>query len=173
MQDPFIGNVILFGGTFAPVGWATCDGSLLAIAENDALFSLIGTTYGGDGQTTFALPDLRSRIPIHQGQGPGLSTYIMGQQAGVETVTLSPGQIPAHSHAALSNSGAADSTDPTNNFLGTQSTLQEYIPGASANAVMNAAAISFTTGGQPHDNIMPSIALNYIIALEGIYPQQN
>lgn len=173
MQDPFIGNVILFGGTFAPVGWATCDGSLLAIAENDALFSLIGTTYGGDGQTTFALPDLRSRIPIHQGQGPGLSTYIMGQQAGVETVTLLPGQIPAHSHPVLGNSGTAGSQDPTNNFLGTQSTLQEYIPGASANSVMNAAAISFTTGGQPHDNIMPSIALNYIIALEGIYPQQN
>jgi microcystin-dependent protein len=173
MQDPFIGNVILFGGTFAPVGWAFCDGSLMSIAQYDTLFSLIGTTYGGDGQTTFALPDLRSRIPVHQGQGPGLSNYFIGQQAGVELVTLLPVQIPPHSHPVLSNSGAAGSQDPTNNFLGAQSTLQEYAPGASANSVMNAAAVTNSSGGQPHSNIMSSIALNYIIALEGIYPQQN
>lgn len=173
MQEPFIGNVILFGGTYAPQGWAFCDGSLMSIAQYDTLFSLIGTTYGGDGQSTFALPDLRSRIPVHQGQGPGLGSYIIGQQAGVETVTLLPAQIPSHSHPVLSNSGTAGSQDPTNNFLGTQGTLQEYIPGTSANSVMNAAAVANSAGGQPHDNIMPSIALNYIIALEGIYPQQN
>lgn len=174
MQEPFIGNVILFGGTYAPQGWAFCDGSLMPISQYDTLFSLIGTTYGGDGQNTFALPDLRSRIPIHQGQGVGLGNYIIGQVAGTETVALLPGQLPQHSHSVLTNSGAANSLDPTNNFLGTQSTLQEYIPGASANSVMNAAMVANSTGGgQPHDNIMPSIALNYIIALEGIYPQQN
>ena len=173
MQDPFIGNVILFGGTFAPVGWAFCDGSLVSISENDALFSLIGTTYGGDGQASFALPDLRGRIAVSQGQGPGLGTYVIGQQAGTEAVTLLPSQIPPHSHMVLSNSAAAATNVPNANFLAAQSTLSEYIPGTAANSVMNPAAIANSTGGQPHSNMMPSLALNYIIALQGIYPQQS
>ncbi|GAB2809472.1 phage tail protein [Ferruginibacter profundus] len=173
MQDPFIGNVILFGGTFAPVGWAFCDGSLLPISENDALFNLIGTTYGGDGQVTFALPDLRGRMPIHQGQGPGLSTYVIGQVAGTEAVTLLPGQIPPHSHTVLSNSGTAGTNVPNANFLAAQSTLSEYIAGSSVNSVMSPVAIANSTGGLPHANIMPSLAMNYIIALQGIYPQQS
>ena len=174
MQEPFIGNVILFGGTFAPVGWVFCDGSFLAISQYDVLYSLIGTTYGGDGQNTFAVPDLRSRIPIHQGQGNGLSNYVIGQVAGVENVTLVPSQVPPHSHPVLTNSGTAGSADPTNNFLAAQSTLNEYIIGTSANSVMNAAAVTMSTGGgQPHANIMPSIALNYIIAYDGIYPSQS
>ncbi|MGG9962810.1 phage tail protein [Ferruginibacter sp. SUN106] len=174
MQDPFIGNVILFGGTFAPVGWAFCDGSLLPISENDALFSLIGTTYGGDGQVTFGLPDLRGRMPIHQGQGAGLSTYVIGQMAGTESVTLLPGQVPPHSHTVLSNSATAGTNVPNANFLAAQSTLSEYIPGASANSVMSPVAIANSTGGGlPHSNIMPSLAINYIIALQGIYPPQS
>jgi microcystin-dependent protein len=174
MQEPFIGNVILFGGTFAPVGWVFCDGSLLPISQYDVLFNLIGTTYGGDGQTNFAVPDLRSRIPVHQGQGIGLSNYVIGQVAGVESVTLVPAQIPPHSHPLLSNSGTAGSADPTNNFLAAQSTLNEYIPAASANSVMNGAAVAMSAGGvQPHANIMPCLALNYIIAFEGIYPSQS
>ena len=168
MDTPFIGNVILFGGNFAPLGWAFCDGSLQSIANYTTLYTLIGTTYGGDGVNTFALPDLRGRIPIHQG-----SSFIIGQISGSENVTLTTPQLPIHSHNVLVNSAIASSTDPTNNFLAAQPDLLEYIPGASANAVMKSNAISLSSGGQPHSNMMPSLALNYIIALEGIYPTQN
>jgi len=172
MQTPFIGNIIIFGGIFAPVGWAFCDGSLQSISENTALFNLIGTTYGGDGQSTFALPDLRGRIPVNQGQGNGLSNYIIGQMAGTETVTLQSTQLPPHSHTELCNSGTADSTNPQNNFLGAQANLLAYNPTPTAGSVMKSNAISNSPGGQPHNNIMPSLALNYIIALDGIYPPQ-
>ncbi|MBS1512094.1 MAG: phage tail protein [Bacteroidetes bacterium] len=173
MQTPFIGTIIMFGGNFAPVDWAFCNGALLPISQYDALYSLIGTTYGGDGVNTFALPDLRSRIPVSQGQGPGLSNYTLGQRAGTESVTLLASNLPAHSHTVNSNSAAATTTDPTNAFLATQAQLQEYNPGNTANAVMNGGAISNSPGGQPHYNIMPSLAVNYIIALNGIYPTQN
>ena len=173
MSDPFIGQIILFGGNFAPLGWAFCDGSLQSIANYNALFALIGTTYGGDGQNTFALPDLRSRIPIHQGQGNGLSNYVMGQAAGVETVILTGQQMPLHTHGVLSNSATANSDDPSNNFLAEQPGLLQYIAGASANATMKSNAISSSPGGQPHNNIMPVLTLNYVIALEGIFPTQN
>ncbi len=172
MQTPYIGNIILFGGNFPPIGWATCDGSLLPIQQYDALYNLIGTTYGGDGQTNFALPDLRSRIPIHVGQGNGLSPYVIGQAAGVESVSITAQTMPQHSHPVASNSGVAGSADPTSNFLGAQTLLQEYIPGAQANAVMNGSAIAPSPGGQAHGNIMPSLGMNFIIALEGIYPSQ-
>ena len=171
MSEPFIGQIIMFGGNFAPLGWAYCDGSLQSIANYTTLFTLIGTTYGGDGQNTFALPDLRSRIPIHQGQGPGLSNYVIGQVAGVESVTLSAQQMPLHTHGVLSNSATGNSDDPTNNFLAAQPDLLEYT--ATANATMKPNAISNSSGGQSHNNIMPVLALNYIIALEGIYPTQN
>src|SRR5437868_2724707 len=126
MQTPYLGNVILFGGNFAPVGWAFCDGSLISISQNDALYSLLGTTYGGDGVNTFGLPDLRGRIPVHQGQGSGLSNYVMGQQGGTEAVSLTSAMLPLHSHPVLSNSAAATTTDPTNNFLAAQTSLLEY-----------------------------------------------
>ena len=169
MQTPFIGNIMPFAGTFAPLGWAFCDGSLMAISQNDALFSLIGTTYGGDGQTTFALPDLRGRMPMHQGPG-----FVIGQVAGTETVTLTSQQMPLHSHTVIGNSGNANSNDPTNNFLAAQPSLLEYAPGATANATMKSNAILPGGGGnQPHDNIMPYLAISYVIALEGIYPTQN
>jgi len=172
MQTPFIGNVILFGGTFAPIGWQTCDGSLLSISGNEALFSLIGTTYGGDGQSTFAVPDLRGRIPVSQGQGNGLSNYVLGQISGTESVTLVSANLPQHTHAVTCNTGVADQTIPTNNFLAAQQGLLEYGPGNTANTVMKSNAITNSPGGQPHANIMPSLTLNYIIATEGVFPSQ-
>ena len=172
MQTPFIGNVILFGGTFAPVGWQTCDGSLLPISQYDALFALIGTTYGGDGQTTFAVPDLRGRIPVSQGQGSGLSNYMIGQISGTGSVSLLPAHLPQHTHGVTCNTGTADQSNPANNFFAKQDTLQEYAVGTTANSVMKGNAITNSPGGQPHANIMPSLTLNYIIATDGIFPSQ-
>ena len=169
---PYIGTIMLFGGNFAPAGWAQCDGQLLPISQYDALFSLIGTTYGGDGQTTFALPDLRSRVPLHQGQGPGLSSYIIGQNGGAEAVTLTGGQMAAHSHPALGNSAAGTSNTPAGNVWAVNPT-SIYISGASANTTMNPAAIANNGGSQPHDNMLPFSTLNFCIALEGIYPSQS
>ncbi|MGC4104142.1 phage tail protein [Ferruginibacter sp.] len=173
MQTPFIGNIILFGGTFAPVGWLTCDGSLLQISQYDVLYNLIGTTYGGDGQSTFALPDLRGRIPVNQGQGNGLSPYMLGQMAGSPSVSLLPAHLPQHTHSFTSNTNVADQTNPANNFLAKQDTLQEYAAGTSANSVMKSNAVTSSPGGAPHANIMPSLTLNYIIATDGVYPTQS
>jgi microcystin-dependent protein len=173
MQTPYIGNIILFGGNFPPVGWLTCDGSLLQISQYDVLFNLLGTTYGGDGVTTFGLPDLRSRIPLHMGQGPGLSNYVLGQMAGFEAVSITSQTMPQHTHAVACNSTTATLGDPTNAFLGGQPNMLEYVPGATANSVMSANAIVPLSGGQSHANIMPYQAMNYIIATDGIYPSQN
>ena len=170
--QPFIGQIMVFAGNFAPAGWAQCNGQLLPISQYDALFSLIGTTYGGDGQTTFALPDLRSRLPIHQGQGPGLSNYVPGENGGAEAVTLLTSQLPVHTHPALGNSDAGTSTDPTGGVWASGPT-NIYIAGASANTNMNPASISGSGGGQPHDNMLPFVTLNFCIALEGIYPSQS
>ena len=159
----------MFAGNFAPVGWAFCDGSLIPISENDALFNLIGTTYGGDGQNTFALPDLRGRVPVHQGQGQGLSSYIIGQYSGVETVTLTTSQIPLHSHVPQGNSAASNSSNPAGMFWGASS-ANAYISAASANASVNATALGPGGGSQPHENRMPYLAINFIISLFGIYP---
>lgn len=171
MSTPFIGEVRLFGGNFAPLGWALCQGQLMAISQNDALFALIGTTYGGDGQTTFALPNLAGRIPLHQGQGPGLAPRTMGEQAGTETVTLSASQIPAHTHALIGNSAAAAGTSPAGALLAATS-VASYDTGAAATP-MAAGAVGIAGGSQPHENMAPTLALNYIIALEGIFPSRN
>ena len=170
MATPFIGEIKLFGGNFQPRGFAFCDGRLLPISEYSALFALIGTTYGGNGQTTFALPDLRGRIPINQGAGPGLSTYVIGQSFGSESVTLNPNQMPAHNHIALCNStpGAAS---PANGFWAATTGVTGY--GTPANATMNPQSLTVAGGSQPHENRMPLLALNYIIALEGIFPSRN
>ena len=168
---PYIGTIMVFAGNFAPAGWAQCNGQLLPISQYDALFSLIGTTYGGDGQSTFALPDLRSRAPIHQGQGSGLSSYVLGENAGVETVALAGNQLPMHSHPAMGNSGAGTSTDPAGGVWAGGPT-STYIAGGSANTHMNPTSISASGGGQPHDNLLPFLTLNFCIALEGIYPSQ-
>jgi microcystin-dependent protein len=165
-MDPFIGEVRMFGGTFAPLGWADCNGQLMSIAQNNALFALIGTTYGGDGQTTFALPDLRSRIPI------GMQGGNIGAASGTETVTLTTQTLSGHSHSAACG-GNGTTVTPVNEFWAMDSGLNvgQYKPGP--NAVMAPDAITLSGGGQPHDNIEPYLCIRYIIALEGIFPSQN
>jgi microcystin-dependent protein len=169
MSQPFIGEVRAVGFTFAPVSWATCNGALQSIAENSTLFNLIGTTYGGDGQSTFALPDLQSRIPVHQGSN-GVSTYVIGATGGVENVALTVNQFPTHTHQLLGSSADAGTNVPTCNTLG--SSVGIYTAGAPAIA-MNNAMIGSSGGGQPHNNLQPYLVLNWIIALFGIYPSQS
>jgi microcystin-dependent protein len=172
MAQPYIGEIRMFAGNFAPAGWAFCDGQLIPIAENDALFTLIGTTYGGDGEQTFALPNLQSRVPIHQGQGPGLSNnYILGETGGVEEVTLSINQIPQHSHIPqASNTGGSD--NPANNFWA-HSTLGKPYAGAPPTVQMNAGTILPAGSSQPHENMIPFLCVTYIISLFGVFPTQS
>lgn len=165
MSTPFIGEVRLFAGNFAPVGWAFCDGSLLGIAENDALFTLIGTTYGGDGQATFALPDLRGRIPVHQG-----AQNVVGQQGGVESVTLTQNQIPAHTHPVAASGNAATDPNPGGNVWAAWGDNQ--YSAAAPDTTMDATAVAPAGGSQPHENMPPYLAISYIISLFGIYPSQ-
>ena len=151
--------------------WAFCSGQTLAIADNDVLFNLIGTIYGGDGQTTFQLPDLQDRVPIHQGQGNGLTNRIVGEKAGTENVTLTVNQIPAHSHApAASTTGGND--NPSNNYWGNSGTGKPYATGV-ANVAMNGTIAGGAGGSQPHDNMIPFLCVNYIISLFGVFPSQN
>ena len=169
---PYVGQIMAFGGNYAPQGWALCDGSLLPISQYETLFSLIGTTYGGDGQNTFALPDLRSRVLLHQGQGPVLSNYVLGESGGAEAVTLTVGQLPQHLHSAMGNSGAGTSPSPSG-ALWAGSPTNIYTAGSAANAAMSATSISVSGGSQPHDNMLPFVTLNFCIAFEGIYPSQS
>jgi microcystin-dependent protein len=155
----------MFAGNFAPAGWMFCEGQLLPISEYETLFNLIGTTYGGDGQETFALPDLRGRIPIHQGNG-----FVLAETGGVEQVTLTNNQMPAHNHAFLTYNAVANSPNPGNNLLGLSSQVSMYF-GDNPSVPMNAGSISPTpAGNQPHDNMMPYLCVNFIISLFGIYP---
>ena len=170
--DPWIGEIALVPYTFPPRGWAFCNGQILSIAQNTALFTLLGTTFGGDGQTTFALPDLRGRVPISAGQAPGLDNYALGQVGGVESVTLVTNEIPSHTHTAVADAGNGTSDAPAahlpaRNVAG----VPEY--GINANASLSSQAIAPTGGGQPHTNLQPYLTMNYIIALVGIYPTQN
>ena len=187
-MDPFIGQIIMFGGNFAPRGWSFCDGQLLPISQYSALFSILGTYYGGDGRSTFALPDMRGRLSIHDGSGPGpgLSNFSLGQQGGNETTTLSINNLPSHSHTAVMNNtlgigastGTSDTDDPDGAVMG--SGTQVFHSGA-ADVMMGATSIdgSFTvananTGGsQGFSNKMPSLVVNYIIAMVGTYPSRN
>jgi len=166
MSSPFIGEIRMFGGNFAPVGWAFCNGALIPISENDALFTLIGTTYGGDGETTFALPDLQSRIPLHVGPG-----FALGQAAGVESVTLTTSQIPAHSHAPTCFSGAGNQASPTNGVWASTSPATQYSTQAPT-LPMAATACASAGGSQPHDNMVPFLVVNFIISLFGVFPSQ-
>ncbi|WP_457418937.1 phage tail protein [Roseateles sp. P5_E7] len=170
MSNPFIGEIRLFGGNFAPAGWALCQGQLISIAENDALFNLIGTTYGGDGVQTFALPDLRGRVPVHQGRGAGLSSRVIGEVGGSEAVTLTLAQMPQHSHAMNASSAAATMGSPGGALLATTA-VNSYDTGAGSTA-MAAGAIGSSGASQPHVNMGPTLALNYIISLFGIFPPQ-
>jgi microcystin-dependent protein len=170
MAQPFVGEIRMFGGNFAPAGWAFCDGQLLSIAENEVLFALIGTTYGGDGQSTFALPDLRSRVPLHQGQGPGLSPRVIGSMGGSETVALTASQLPTHSHRLASASGATLG-DPTGDAVANTGAAAMY-GGGAANVAMDPAASVAAGGNQPHNNLMPYLGVSFIISLFGIFPSQ-
>lgn len=165
MSQPFIGEIRMFAGNFAPVGWAFCNGALIPISENDALFNLIGTTYGGDGQNTFALPDLQSRVPVHVGPG-----FALGQSGGSESVTLSTSQIPAHSHVPEANSNPGTQANPSGGVWA-QSTLGQF-SSAAPSVTMDPAALGSTGGSQPHDNMVPFLVVNFIISLFGVFPSQ-
>lgn len=167
MSQPYVGEIRMFAGNFAPVGWAFCNGALLAISDNPTLFQLIGTTYGGDGQTTFALPDLQSRVPVHVGSG-----FSLGQAAGAESVTLTTLQIPAHSHVPQCNSNSGGVTSPQNNYWGGVTANNPYSSAASDSS-MNSASIGLAGGSQPHDNMIPFLAVNFIISLFGVFPSQS
>lgn len=173
MGEPYIGEIRMFGGNFAPAGWAFCQGQLLPISENATLFNLIGTTYGGDGQSTFALPDLQGRAPMHQGQGPGISqSYIIGEKAGVESVTLTTGQIPVHNHSFLCSTAAAASTDPTNQVIAQSSQIHIFTEDVT-NRQMNASSLTAAGGSQPHGNLQPYLCISFILSLFGVFPSQN
>src|SRR5437016_2584474 len=166
MSSPFIGEIRMFAGNFAPVGWAFCNGALMAIDQNDALFNLIGTTYGGDGQTTFALPNLQSRVPIHVGPG-----FALGQSGGTESVTLTTSQIPAHSHVPQASGNAGTASTPANTVWAANATLTQY-SNAAPSANMDPAALGSAGGSQPHDNMIPFLVINFILSLFGVFPSQ-
>jgi microcystin-dependent protein len=166
VSEPYIGEIRLFAGNFAPVGWLLCQGQILPIAQYDVLFTLIGTTYGGDGLNTFALPNLASRIPVHMGP-----SYVIGQQGGVEQVTLTTNEVPTHTHAPQGSSSTGTSASPAN-AVWASGTYNSYSDQAPA-AAMAPSAISTSGGSQPHENMPPFLAINFIIATEGIFPTQN
>jgi len=170
--SPYLGEIDMVAFNFAPTGWALCEGQLLSISQYDALFNLIGTTYGGDGITTFALPDLRGRVPVAMGQGNGLSNYTIGQLGGTENVTLITNQIPAHTHAANASTSNGTSATPSGNFPAVNNEgIQHYA--ATSNGTMNSAAIGATGGSQPHNNVQPYLCINFIIALSGVFPSRS
>ena len=185
MSNNFVGEIIFFGGNFAIIGWAFCNGAIQPISGNEVLFTLIGTTYGGDGVNTFALPDFRGRLPIHQGQGPSLSNYVIGQASGTESVTLTTGQMPQHTHQPVVNlvdgnvdapSSAVVPAKPKQVVGGTSATLYSdptMTPVVADLKAMQAGIISNAGGSQPHDNMMPYLTINFLIAQFGIFPSQN
>lgn len=165
MAQPYVGEIRMFAGTFAPLGWQFCEGQLLAISENETLFQLIGTTYGGDGENTFALPDLRGRLPIHQGNG-----FTLAQSGGAEEITLNVSQIPAHAHPLLGTEGSANTPTPQNNVFARSST--DVFTTQNTPATMAPQAISAVGGSQPHTNFQPYLCVNFIISMFGIFPQR-
>jgi len=170
MSTPFIGEIRLFGGNFAPVGWAFCSGQLMPISENNALFTLIGTTYGGDGQETFGLPDLQGRLPMHMGSGAGLSPRTIGEKGGVEAVTLTAQQMPTHNHAPQAVSGNGNQSTPQNGvWAGVTTSIYTSNPPTTA---FNATLGGNSGGSQPHENLMPYLAISFIISLFGVFPSQ-
>lgn len=171
MSEPFVGEVRMFAGNFAPRGWAFCDGQLLAVSQNDALFSLLGTIYGGDGRTTFGLPDLRGRIPIHSGEGPGLSPRRLGSKGGSEKETLTVNQLPSHTHPANATTSTATTRDPIGNTFA-EATADVYTTESGIQALAS-DAITQVGGSRSHTNLMPFLCVNFIIALVGIYPSRH
>jgi microcystin-dependent protein len=182
-MSPYVGEIRIFGGNFAPAGWMLCQGQLLPISENETLFNLIGTTYGGDGQLNFALPDLQGRVPTHQGTSQQGVTYVIGQKAGVESVTLTVNQLPSHSHTvqtATAAQGGAVAVPASNTVLADE-TLNPapaqppaaYLPPGGAQVALGPKSIASTGGSQPHDNMQPFLVINFIISLFGIFPSPN
>ena len=171
MSEPFVGEIRMFAGNFAPRGWAFCDGQLLAVSQNDALFSLLGTIYGGDGRTTFGLPDMRGRIPIHAGSGPGLSDRRLGAKSGSETATVDVTQLPAHTHSLASTNSVTEG-NPAGNVVADTGTKNIYADDAAPALNFSSSASQAVGGSQSHSNMMPYLCINYIIALFGIYPSR-
>ena len=170
MAQPYVGEIRIFAGNFAPAGWMMCDGQLLPISENETLFQLIGTTYGGDGESTFALPQMQSRVPVHQGTAKSGTTYVLAEAAGVEEVTLTINQIPVHNHAYLVSQDAGTSPNPAAAVLGVNNVVEFYsgdVPGTSNLAPLS---INFDGGSQPHTNLQPFLCVNFIISLFGLFP---
>ena len=166
MAQPYVGEIRIFAGNFAPAGWMFCEGQLLPISENETLFQLIGTTYGGDGQSTFALPDLRGRLPLHQGNG-----FVLAEQGGVETVTLTVNQIAAHSHPMVSSSSIGSQPNAQANLLAKVSNVDLY-SGDSPDTTMSPVTVTAIGGNQPHNNLQPYLCVDFIISLFGIFPSQ-
>lgn len=170
MSEPFLSEIRMFSFDFPPRGWARCDGQLLPIAQNQALFFLLGTTYGGNGQTNFALPDLRGRVPIHEGQGPGLTNRVLGQSLGAQSVTLSSAELAQHAHPQAARSASADLTTPASTL---PAQAQSPIWRAGAATTVSTGNVSTTAGqGQPHDNVMPFLVVSFAIALQGLFPSE-
>ena len=173
MAEPFLGEIRMFSGNFEPSGWAFCHGQLLAISSHSALFSLFGTIYGGDGRTTFGLPDLRGRIPLHQGQGPGLSTRTIGSRGGIEAVTLTEANLPGHNHGNLqATTSISVSTSPFGRLPGQTAALTPYAA-SGPDQVLNSDAVASVGGGVEHTNLMPTLSINFIVALVGIFPSRS
>jgi microcystin-dependent protein len=168
---PYVGEIRMFAGNFAPVGWQLCLGQPVPISENETLFNLIGTTYGGDGQQTFALPDLQGRFPVHQGTGGGLQSRIIGEKAGVEEVTLTSQQIPIHTHGLLASTAGGTSPNPQGNVIGSPPAVTAFLR-ESPSSQMAASMVLPTGGSQPHQNMMPYLVINYIISEFGVFPHQ-
>lgn len=183
MSQPFLGQIIMVGFNFAPVDWALCNGQIMPIDQFSALFNLIGTTYGGDGQTTFALPNLQGQLPVHQGVAPGLSSYVMGQTGGVTAVTLTPSQMPSHSHTFVATTATATTAAiASNSLLATPAVANAALYAVGQPAPNNPALVAqqlalnscgSAGGSQPHSNLMPSLSINFCIALFGVFPSQN
>ncbi|WP_339763985.1 tail fiber protein [uncultured Hoeflea sp.] len=171
MSEPFVGEIRMFAGNFAPRGWAFCDGQLLAVSQNDALFSLLGTIYGGDGRTTFGLPDVRGRVPLHQGTGPGLSSRRLGSKGGSESETLTTNQLASHSHDFMANTAMATDENPEGRVVA-QGAGVNFYRGESQSTSMASDMIAHTGGSRSHTNLMPTLCIHFIIALFGIYPSR-
>lgn len=176
-MEPLIGQIMMFAGNFAPRGWAFCDGQALPIAENEALFAILGTTYGGDGRTTFCLPDLRGRVPVHAGHAPDLSPREIGDSFGAESVALTATQLPEHRHELLVSKAEADTDNPEQAALGSTAIYANVTEGshrqkAAPQVPLNSKTIGLTGGSAPHENMQPSLCINYIIAVQGVFPSR-
>lgn len=174
-MEPFLGEISIFAGAFAPKNWAFCHGQMLSISQYQALFSILGTMYGGNGTTTFALPDLRGRIPLGQGQGPGLQRYVVGQMGGQESVTLLSNQMPMHVHptSVAVSSSAGNSAAPNGRTLAASDQRNDQYTDQGGNGNLAGVSSGMAGGSQPHENMQPYLSINFIIALEGIYPSRN